>query len=350
MRGLWRKSLQQLELENLQTCWNRKPQRSQPQTGRQLGLASSDASQIALKNDFIGVYFSMGLAAAISYNKHQYLLVLAAINHYRSVFMTNKTMTLGPFGDIAIAEIVCYLPIAYISLSVTCKHGFNRKLGWLFLFTFSVFRLVSALLTVVFHAMSHPATGLVVTATVLTSVGLSPLLLATHAFVSGIGSHVSPKLKRPFIIARLLLVIGLIMGAVGGSDQSPLNPQSTRNAGKGLTGTAVVLFIIVYLFLFFIHILFWRERNDIPPNSRKLLLGVSLALPPLGVRLIYSLLQTFGSMNKFSPVVGEWEFFLFMGLIMEYLVVLIYVITGLMISNEVEKDESRPNSTEIPLV
>ncbi|GJJ08725.1 hypothetical protein Clacol_002944 [Clathrus columnatus] len=267
-------------------------------------------------------------------------------------------MALGPFGDIAIAEIIFYIPIACISLFVTFKHGFNRKLGWLFLFTFSIFRLVSAILTVVFRAMPNPAIGLVITATVLTSVGLSPLLLATHAFVSGMrnvfprGSYVAPILRRPLTIARLLLVVALIMGAIGGSEQSPLNSPSTRNVGKILTRVAVIIFIAVYAFLFFVHIIFWRERNDIPPNFRRLLSGVSLALPPLCVRLVYSVLQAFGSTNKFSPVLGEWQFFLFMGLLMEYLVVLVYVITGLSISNEIEKDKSRPpnSTTEIPLV
>jgi hypothetical protein len=60
-------------------------------------------------------------------------------------------------------------------------------------------------------------------------------------------------------------------------------------------------------------------------------MGVSLALPPLLVRIAYSLGSTFSSASshsRWSPITGDWRLYLGLGVVAEYLVVLAYVITG----------------------
>lgn len=36
-------------------------------------------------------------------------------------------------GDIAIGEIVVYIPIALISIALLIRHGFSRRGGWIYL-------------------------------------------------------------------------------------------------------------------------------------------------------------------------------------------------------------------------
>jgi hypothetical protein len=70
-------------------------------------------------------------------------------------------------------------------------------------------------------------------------------------------------------------------------------------------------------------------------------------LPFLGVRVVYSILSAYsgspistptssttGSLSKFNIVNGEWQIYLVMGLVMEYIVVLVYVIAGTLIPRQ----------------
>jgi hypothetical protein len=62
--------------------------------------------------------------------------------------------------------------------------------------------------------------------------------------------------------------------------------------------------------------------------------GITAALPFLGVRTIYSVLSAFsgdnpsGSLYKFNRIYGEWQIYLVMSLIMEYVMVVIYASIG----------------------
>ncbi len=47
-------------------------------------------------------------------------------------------MGLDQRGDIAIAEIVFYIPIFVAALLLTIRHGIGRQAGWIFLLTFSI--------------------------------------------------------------------------------------------------------------------------------------------------------------------------------------------------------------------
>jgi len=64
----------------------------------------------------------------------------------------------------------------------------------------------------------------------------------------------------------------------------------------------------------------------------QLLAGVSAALPFLAVRVVYTVLSAYSGskpqLHKFNRITGDWKFYLVMGLIMEYVVVLIYIAVG----------------------
>jgi hypothetical protein len=61
-------------------------------------------------------------------------------------------------------------------------------------------------------------------------------------------------------------------------------------------------------------------------------MSLSFSLPFLGVRILYSILNAFvRSPSQWSPITGNWRIFLVMGLMMEYIVVSAYVITGALV-------------------
>jgi hypothetical protein len=47
-------------------------------------------------------------------------------------------MSLDQFGKIAAAEIAFYTPLLLVAFFITLRHGFGRREGWIFLFTFSL--------------------------------------------------------------------------------------------------------------------------------------------------------------------------------------------------------------------
>ena len=90
----------------------------------------------------------------------------------------------------------------------------------------------------------------------------------------------------------------------------------------------------------------------------QLLAGISLALPFLGVRVVYSIVSSYSgspipgstsahnSLAKFNMSNGTWWIYLVMGLLMEYIVVCIYTVVGLKTPTQRDGDAvmSRPFS------
>lgn len=79
---------------------------------------------------------------------------------------------------IAIAELAVYIPVAIITLFVVLRHGFHRQLGWIYLFVLSGIRIGGGIMEIRSH--NDPGnTNDLEWATILQSVGLSPLLLSS---------------------------------------------------------------------------------------------------------------------------------------------------------------------------
>lgn len=94
----------------------------------------------------------------------------------------------------------------------------------------------------------------------------------------------------------------------------------------------------------------------------KLLLAISVALPFLAVRTVYSILSTFSSSNflvtgstsssnsalaKFNMFTGEWQIYLAMDMIMEYVTALILTFAGFTL--KLDQDYHLQEHDEYPL-
>jgi hypothetical protein len=81
-------------------------------------------------------------------------------------------------GKIAIAEICVYVPVFLLTLITVFRHGTGRKLGWIYLTIFCLIRLVGAGFKIASNNDPTNSTDLE-WATILTFVGLNPLLMAS---------------------------------------------------------------------------------------------------------------------------------------------------------------------------
>jgi len=94
----------------------------------------------------------------------------------------------------------------------------------------------------------------------------------------------------------------------------------------------------------------------------QLLIAISSALPFLGIRVLYSILSSYSgslvpnievstnnSLSKFNASNGDWRIYLVMGLIMEYVVVLVYTIAGARIPLQDDYSDDDLLSTKEPV-
>lgn len=86
-------------------------------------------------------------------------------------------------GGISILELCIYLPLSIIAVIVCKRHGFGRSSGWIFTLLLCVIRVLGACCQLATY--QHPSRGLFEVVLILSSVGLSPLLLATLGLLTG---------------------------------------------------------------------------------------------------------------------------------------------------------------------
>jgi hypothetical protein len=80
--------------------------------------------------------------------------------------------------QIAIAELVVYIPVALVTIFCVFRHGFEKQLGWMHLVIFSGIRIVGAIIEILSH--NNPDnTNDAEWALILQFVGLGPLILAS---------------------------------------------------------------------------------------------------------------------------------------------------------------------------
>ncbi|KAI9869127.1 MAG: hypothetical protein M1813_002951 [Trichoglossum hirsutum] len=239
-------------------------------------------------------------------------------------------------GKVAAAVIAFYVPTLVITGFLTFRHGFRKDLGWLYLSLFSIARIIYGILEIVLDERKRPSVGLIIAISILASVGLTFLLLATMGFlktVSNIGFGDKPLLLKLLDRTQLLFTVAIVLSIAGGTMRSPTAKPSKQSTGRALVRAAVIILTATFALLVGYTVYFWTYRSRLTKSRLTLLRAFSLSIPFLIVRIIYSLLSAFGStiFSKWSPVSGSWVAFLIMGLIMEYIVVMIYVTAGVLI-------------------
>lgn len=82
-----------------------------------------------------------------------------------------------PQEAVAIAELVCYIPLTSISLYVAFRHVFAKQFGWIYLHIFCALRIAGAGLEIASVRASNNMVN-AKWAAIVGTIGLSPLLLA----------------------------------------------------------------------------------------------------------------------------------------------------------------------------
>ncbi|KAL1709096.1 hypothetical protein EV121DRAFT_253675 [Schizophyllum commune] len=245
-------------------------------------------------------------------------------------------------GKIAAAELAFYVPIAIVSLLLVIRYAFRRDSGWFFLLWFALVRVTAGALLIAAELVTPYDEGIWTAAWVLNDAGLGFLLLSTIGFLGLAGQHTySEMIKTMHMYRSLALVIlaAMAITAAGGGVQAHAD-QDTIRTGKILRRVGAVLFGLIWGLLAMLHVHAMRSHHLMRTYRKRLLFTLWVALPVLGVRVAFSILNAFGSADVYgyqlSPnatlrpfaYTQDWVRWLVMGLVMEYAVVLIYLVSS----------------------
>jgi len=129
-------------------------------------------------------------------------------------------------------------------------------------------------------------------------------------------------IQAPAAIALVLCIVG----ATSANSPAQIGSQTTFHIG-------IILYAVVLLALIILTLgaaVGWRRTQR---GEGALIVSVALALPFLVVRIVYSILVVFSHNPHFSIVNGSYTINLFMEVLSEAVVVLIYICCGMMLQS-----------------
>jgi len=156
------------------------------------------------------------------------------------------------------------------------------------------------------------------------------------------GQHTYSENPRFVVFLRMLGLsglVGLALSIAGGVLGSPTSLSDSK-VGLVLRKAAAGVYAGFYALALLAHIGAWTYRWHLRSYRRRLLLGISAALPFLGARVAYSVLATWSSSDffgaspskntlaQFNPITGNWIIYLALGTIMEFAVTFIYLLSS----------------------
>lgn len=120
--------------------------------------------------------------------------------------------------------------------------------------------------------------------------------------------------------------MALILSIVGQTTH-----DSSLEAGytNGEVKAAIVLFIVTWVATTFMTIMMWFRYEGIEHGEHRLLWAITVSLPILFVRLMYSILSVFKHDSTFDLFSGNATVFLVMDVLEEIIVVYVMMLTGL---------------------
>ncbi|KAI1340476.1 hypothetical protein F5Y15DRAFT_378745 [Xylariaceae sp. FL0016] len=255
-------------------------------------------------------------------------------------------MALTEQNKIAIAEIAVYFPAFFLAIFLAFKHGFKRSGGFIYMVVFSLIRIIGACMQVA--TISQPKSlSLYIGAATLQNVGLSPLILVqvaflTRALISIERAQSAILNQRSLRFVQLIVLIGLILGAVGGSNSGNDYADTGVWETSTLSQAGIALMIVGYIFTVLAAIIIGTQISAAAPGEKRVVLIVALSLPFILVRLAYSAESVYGSNPDFNQVTGNPDILLGMAIIMEMIVVAIVEGIGLTLQ---KMPETKPLSS-----
>ncbi|MCJ1382350.1 hypothetical protein MMC17_005463 [Xylographa soralifera] len=246
---------------------------------------------------------------------------------------------------LAIATLIIYVILIQPVLYCLWKHGRHGLLGWLALQSFCLLRIIGNAVLVNAEATNTSNSH----ALLISNIGLSPLLLATLGFLHEARRARSPSIGRKLewalviqyhvtiSIALILIIIGVV-NLEGGT--------ITATTSALLKAGAAILLVCWAALVFWVRVSMREQGKDTNATGyapgTKLLYSVLVALPLVGIRLLYAvislLLEVSGSSSDFTTSVAAK---VCMSVVPEMIATIVFVLAGIVTRNMHKTVEGR---------
>ncbi|KAH8811410.1 hypothetical protein F5884DRAFT_273453 [Xylogone sp. PMI_703] len=234
---------------------------------------------------------------------------------------------------LALAQLIIYAILALPILFITFRHGKAGLLGWFYCFAFCTLRLVGSGMQV--SASKKGTTN--TTAAIISSIGLSPLLLATGGILHEARAYRQsrPNVKIEWILTLFIhisITAGLALVAAG---VSSANSQADASTHKTLAKVGIIVLLLSWgLICAFTLGSFLSSQWDSQAlgyrDGTLLLYGVVCSLPFTCIRLIYATVSLFVGSATLNQVTGSLAIRVCLGMLPELASILVFVIVGLL--------------------
>ncbi|CAG8153467.1 unnamed protein product [Penicillium salamii] len=241
-------------------------------------------------------------------------------------------------NNLCAAELAIYIALAIPILYLLAKHGRQGLLGWLFLFIFSSLRIVGSALGL---KSSSP------TASIISSVGLSPLLLATSGILHEARFYrvagLDQKLEWALALFYHIFVVGGVALTAAGSAKLQSHEEPVEKAEKLVkAGIGILTVCWVALVAGTVASFIAPVRKSALGRAGTMLLStVSFALVFIGIRVFYSLVYLCTQNPSLNPTTGSLAVRVILGFLSELIAVLAFLVVGLMTRNASKQTRER---------
>jgi hypothetical protein len=128
---------------------------------------------------------------------------------------------------------------------------------------------------------------------------------------------------------RLLFLTGIALLIAGSVEIGNYNVPSDVSLGIKLAKAGYIILVVIVAWLAGFDVFFWTQHSSLSPSSQKVLRATTLSVPFLIVRIVYGCLGVFQTHTvTWSTLSGSVAALVVMHSLMEYCVVVIYVVCG----------------------
>ncbi|OQE06739.1 hypothetical protein PENVUL_c016G07568 [Penicillium vulpinum] len=215
-------------------------------------------------------------------------------------------------------------------------------MAWIILTFFSIIRITAGILVIIGQESS--STGVMVASVIFLNAGVFPLIAATLGLIriiTALEREMNQQIRQCLVVSRILFIVGIGLTVAGGALEGS-DTTSDVLIGVKLVKSGYIIVVVFVGCLLAMQVYFWTHRSSLSATSRTVLNATALATPFIVVRIVYLFLSVFEPSDlRWNDLSGPIAPFLTMGLLMEYAVVSIYLITGFIIPSwrNIEKPE-----------
>ncbi|CAG8128627.1 unnamed protein product [Penicillium olsonii] len=230
-------------------------------------------------------------------------------------------------NNLCAAELAIYIALAIPTLYLLVQHGRPGFLGWLFLFVFCSLRIIGSALGL---KSSSPTAG------IISSVGLSPLLLATSGILHEARIYrvagLNQKLEWAFALFYHIFVVGGVALTAAGSAKLQSHEEPAEKAEKIVKAGIAILTVcwVALVAATAITLIAPTKKSATRRAGTILLWTIAFALVFVGIRVFYSLVYLCTQQASLNPTTGSLAVRVILGFMSELIAVLAFIGAGIM--------------------